>query len=95
MTDITDRIEIHGEETLSKRRYELRSVDLTWRRSDGARQRMTREVYLKGNGAVILLYNRAQRTVVLIRQFRLPTFMNGYREELVEAAAGMLDDAEP
>jgi nudix-type nucleoside diphosphatase (YffH/AdpP family) len=54
-----------------------------------------REVYDRGNGATILLYNLAQRSVVLTRQFRLPAYTNGYRELMIEAAAGLLDDALP
>ena len=95
MKEISDRIRIHGTEVLSKRKYTLKSVDASWRRNDGEWQRLTREVYEKGNGAAILLYNRARRTVVLIRQFRLPTFLNGYNHELIEVPAGMLDGAAP
>jgi nudix-type nucleoside diphosphatase (YffH/AdpP family) len=95
MPDITNRIRILKRETLSKRRYALESIIFAWKRSDGDEQTLTREVYEKGNGAVILLYNRARRSVVLIQQFRLPAYLNGYREELIEAAAGMLDDATP
>jgi nudix-type nucleoside diphosphatase (YffH/AdpP family) len=95
MTDIRDRIRIHQTTTLSKQRYELKSIEFAWHRRDGEWQSLKREVYEKGNGATILLTNRARRSVVLIRQFRLPTFLNGYREELIEAAAGMLDDATP
>ncbi len=54
-----------------------------------------REAYDRGNGATILLYNLAKRTVVLTRQFRMPAYMNGYRDLLIEAAAGLLDDASP
>jgi nudix-type nucleoside diphosphatase (YffH/AdpP family) len=95
MTDISDRVRIQKSTTLSKQRYELKSVEFSWRRNDGEMQSLKREVYEKGNGATILLYHRARRSVVLIRQFRLPTFLNGYRKELIEVAAGMLDDATP
>ncbi len=95
MIDISPRLRIHSETTLSKQRYELKSVEFSWLRGDSEWQRLKREVYEKGNGATILLYNRAHRSVILIRQFRLPTWLNGYRCELIEAAAGMLDDATP
>jgi len=51
--------------------------------------------YDRGNGATILLYNLEQRTVILTRQFRYPAFVNGHSGMLIEAAAGMLDDASP
>jgi nudix-type nucleoside diphosphatase (YffH/AdpP family) len=95
MTDISDRVRIDKTEVLSKHKYLLRLVTFHWRRSDGQWQEQKREVYDKGNGAVILLYNRARRSVVLIRQFRLPAFLNGTRELLTEAPAGVLDGAQP
>jgi len=66
-----------------------------YRRADGSWQTMTRETYDCGNGATILLYNRARRSVILIRQFRFPTYGNGHDGFLIEAAAGLLDHASP
>lgn len=58
--------------------------------------KQVREAYDRGNGAVILLYNRENRTVILTRQFRLPTFINGNPDGMmVEACAGLLDEDEP
>jgi nudix-type nucleoside diphosphatase (YffH/AdpP family) len=95
MTDISDRVRIIATEILSKRKYLLRFVTFAWRRSDGSWQEQKREVYDKGDGAAVLLYNSARRSVILIRQFRLPAFLNGYRGDLIEAAAGVLDGAAP
>jgi nudix-type nucleoside diphosphatase (YffH/AdpP family) len=64
-------------------------------RRDGRWQEQSREAYDRGNGAVILLYNRIQQTVVLIRQFRFPVWINGHNGFLIEAAAGLLDNASP
>jgi GDP-mannose pyrophosphatase NudK len=51
-----------------------------------------REVYDRGNGAAILLYNRVAGTVILTRQFRMPTFLNGNPTGmLIECCAGLLD----
>ena len=56
----------------------------------------SREAYDRGNGAVILLFNKNQRTVILARQFRLPTFINGNADGmLIEACAGLLDKEQP
>ena len=95
MSDIDDRVRIENDVVLSDRKYVLRQLTFSWRRNDGAWQRNIREVYDRGNGAVILPYNLAARRVVLTRQFRMPAFLNGYRETLIEAAAGMLDGAAP
>ncbi len=95
MTDISDRVRLHGLTVLSDNWYVLRKADFSWRRSDGSWQRQEREAYDRGNGAAILLYDTGRRTVVLTRQFRMPAYLNGYRKMLIEAAAGLLDDASP
>ena len=63
-------------------------------RRNGDRQRQTREVYDRGNGATCLLYDPVEGTVLLTRQFRLPVFINGGMESLIETPAGLLDGAE-
>ena len=95
MTDISDRVKIEDISILSDNWYVLRKVKFAWKRSDGTWQDAEREAYDRGNGCTILLFNRARRTVVLTRQFRMPAYMNGYRDMLIEAAAGLLDDASP
>ena len=90
-----ERVRITAEEVLSDDWYLLKKLSFDLRRKDGSWQSQTREVYDRGNGATILLYNRARRTVVLTRQFRLPAFVSGHGGFLVEAAAGLLDNASP
>jgi len=92
---ISDRIRIKGERVLSDRYGTLKSTTLEWRRNDGQWQSMTRDTFDRGNAATILPYNLKRRTVVLVRQFRLPAYVNGYDDLLIEAAAGLLDDASP
>ncbi|PAY07676.1 MULTISPECIES: GDP-mannose pyrophosphatase [Bradyrhizobium] len=92
---IADRVRVKHVELLSKRRYELTSATFDYRRSNGEWQTQVREVYDRGNGAVLLPYNLKARSVVLVRQFRYPAFANGYDDLLIEAAAGLLDDAAP
>lgn len=82
--------------TLSDNWYVLKKYTFDYRRRSGATQRLQREVYDRGNGAVVLLYDPARRTVVLTRQFRLPAFVNGLADGmLIEAAAGLLDAMDP
>jgi len=90
-----DRIRIHQVETLSDDWFLLQKTTFDYRRNDGSWQRQTRETYDRGHGATILLYNRERRTVVLVRQFRFPTYGNGHDGFLIEAAAGLLDQASP
>jgi nudix-type nucleoside diphosphatase (YffH/AdpP family) len=92
---ISDRIRIKGERVLSDHYGTLKSTTFEFRRADGQWQTLTRDVFDRGNAAAILPYNLAQRTIVLVRQFRLPAFVNGHDDLLIEAAAGLLDEASP
>lgn len=90
------RVKIHSIEVLSDNWYILRKATFDYLRNNGEWQTQSREVYDRGNGATILLYNLAQQTVVLTRQFRFPAFTNGLESGLlIEAAAGLLDSASP
>ena len=73
----------------------LTKYELSYRRSDGGWQDMTRETYDRGHGAVVLPYNVERATVVLTRQFRLPAFVTGHDDDLIEACAGLLDARDP
>ena len=92
---ISDRIRIKDERVLSDEHYTLKSATFEWRRGDGEWQTQNREIFERGNAAALLPYNLAQRTVVLVRQFRYPAYLNGYDDLLIEAAAGLLDDETP
>ncbi|UGY17068.1 GDP-mannose pyrophosphatase [Bradyrhizobium septentrionale] len=92
---IADRVRVKDVRVLSKARYLLTSTTFDYRRGNGEWQTQVRESYDRGNGAVLLPYNLKTRSVVLVRQFRYPAFANGYDDLLIEAAAGMLDDAAP
>ena len=92
---IHDRVRVHEVTLLSDNWYVLKSTRFDWLRNDGRWQRMDRETYDRGNGATLLPYNLAQRSVLLTRQFRYPVFVNGHDDLLIEAAAGLLDNAAP
>lgn len=92
---MSDRVRIRSVEVLSDDWYTLRKTTFDYRRRDGTWQRQSRETYDRGNGATILLHNRARRTVILVRQFRFPAFVNGHEGMLTEAPAGLLDEASP
>ena len=92
---VKDRVRVRETKLLSDNWYVLKTTTFDWKRRDGTWQTQSREVYDRGNGAVLLPYNLGQRTVLLVRQFRYPAFVNGYDDLLIEAAAGLLDDAEP
>lgn len=92
----TDKIKIVKEEVLSDNWYILKRYEYEYPKKDGSIQVQKREVYDRGNGAAILLYNKAAGTIILTRQFRLPTFVNGNKTGmLIEACAGLLDADNP
>lgn len=83
-------------ELLSDNWYVLKKATFDYLRRDGTWQRQVRECYDRGNGAVLLLFNAQANTVVLTRQFRFPTFVNGCADGmLIEACAGLLDGDDP
>ncbi len=80
-------------ELLASGWHVLRRTTLDRRRRDGRWVTEQRETYDRGNGATLLLYDVARRTVLLTRQFRFPVYVNGHPDGLlIEAAAGLLDD---
>src|SRR5580704_7783362 len=92
---ISDRVRVKDVRLLSDEHYILKTTTFDYRRTDGEWQTQHRETYDRGNGAALLPYNLARRSVVLVRQFRYPAFVNGYDDLLIEAAAGQLDNAAP
>ena len=91
-----DRVQVLDTEILSDNWYVLKKTTFRYRRADGHSQTLSRETYDRGNGATMLLYNLEQRTVILTRQFRYPTYVNGNATGfLIETAAGLLDMARP
>lgn len=90
------KIDVIKDKILSENYFVLRNITYDLTRKNGDVVRHKREVYDRGNGATILLYNRDKHTVVLIRQFRVATWVNGNEDgRLIETCAGLLDDDEP
>lgn len=91
-----ERIRNLVRETLSDAWYTLYRYTFEYLRSDGSWNKQQREAYDRGNGAAALLYDPDRQTVLLTRQFRLPTYINGNRDGfLTEVCAGLLDGDAP
>lgn len=91
-----DRIKISKTEILSDNWYVLNKVTYDYQKENGEWETHQREAYDRGNGATILLYNQDKATVILTKQFRLPTYINGNDDGmLIEACAGLLDQDNP
>jgi len=87
-----ERIKIKKTELLSDNWYTLNKVTYDYQKKNGEWETHAREAYDRGNGATILLYNKNTKKVILTRQFRLPTYVNGNDNGmLIEACAGLLD----
>lgn len=81
---------------LSDNWYVLKKISYEAKGNDGVVVRQEREAYDRGNGATILLYNKENKTVILTRQFRMPTYINGNDTGMmIECCAGLLDQDNP
>jgi nudix-type nucleoside diphosphatase (YffH/AdpP family) len=92
---LADRIRIKEVKVLSDDWYVLKKTTFDWKHADGVWRTTSRETYDRGNGATLLPYDPVRRTVLLIRQFRYPAYVNGLDDLLIETAAGLLDKASP
>lgn len=92
---MTDRIRIHSVTTLAKDWGTLKKTVFDIRKRNGEWDSQSRETYERGNGAVILPFDRERRTVLLTRQFRFPAYAVGHDPDLIEACAGLLDADDP
>jgi len=91
-----EKVTIISEDVLSDNWYILKKYTFDYERADGKVERQSRESYDRGNGATILLYNTEKQTVLLTRQFRIPSYVNGNSSGmLIEACAGLLDKDNP
>ncbi|MCC9019066.1 MULTISPECIES: GDP-mannose pyrophosphatase NudK [Flavobacterium] len=90
------KIKVTETQLLSDNWYLLNKVTFDYEMKDGKIESHIREVYDRGNGAAILLYNTSKKTVILTRQFRLPTYLNGNKSGMmIEVCAGLLDQDHP
>jgi nudix-type nucleoside diphosphatase (YffH/AdpP family) len=89
-------VQIEKTEILSDNWYTLKKVTFKIQKKDGSFQQQSREAYDRGNGAAILLYDKSTENVILTRQFRLPSFINGNDTGMmIEVCAGLLDNDNP
>ncbi|MGW2158494.1 NUDIX domain-containing protein [Nonomuraea sp. NPDC001699] len=90
------RVRVRDVRLLACNWYVLRATTFDYQHADGHWSTQQRETYDRGNGATVLLYDPARRTVLLTRQFRYPAYVNGHPDGmLLETAAGLLDDEAP
>ncbi len=89
-------INITSVENLSDQTFVLNKITFDFTKSDGSTETQVREIYDHGNGATVFLYNPGQRTIILIRQLRIASYINGNPSGLlIETCAGLLDELSP
>lgn len=90
------KVKITNIENLSHKWYKLDKVDFNYQLNNGTWQHQSRECYDRGDGAAILLYNSSKKTVILTKQFRMPSYLNGNKDGMmIEVCAGLLDENDP
>ncbi len=90
------KVKINTIENLSKCYYKLDRIDFDYQTKNGQWQNQQRESYDRGDGAAILLYNPSKKTVILTKQFRMPSYLNENSDGMmIEVCAGLLDEDDP
>ncbi|WP_442846870.1 NUDIX domain-containing protein [Leeuwenhoekiella sp. H156] len=93
---MNDRLRNMNVSILSDNWYTLKKVDFEYLNNQNVWEKQSREAYDRGNGAVVLLYNPDKKSVILTRQFRMPTYLNKNPDGMmIEACAGLLDENDP
>ena len=90
------KVKITSVENLSNNWYKLDKVNFKYQTKNGEWQNQSRESYDRGDGAAILLYNPTKKTVILTKQFRMPSYLNENEDGMmIEVCAGLLDADDP
>ncbi len=90
------KVKINTITNLSDDWYILDKVNFDYQLKNKKWQNQNRECYNRGNGAAVLLYNTDKKTVILTKQFRMPSYLNGNDDGMmIEVCAGLLDDDDP
>ena len=93
---MSEKVNIKKTETIADQKNTLKKVTFDYQKKNGDWQTKTNELYDMGDATSVLLYNKEQKKVILTRQFRLPTYMNGNKSGmLIETCAGKLGDESP
>src|SRR6266536_3519637 len=93
---MSNKVNIKKIQILSNEKYTLKKITFECTKKDGTSEEQIHEVYDMGNATTVFLYNSQQKTVILTKQFRLPSFINGNKTGiLIETCAGKIDNESP
>jgi len=89
------QVKIKDEKILSDKKYVLKQVEFEKQKKDGSWETQKRQVFDHGNAVTVLLYNKEKKTVLLTKQFRIATYVNGNKDGLlIETPAGLMEEKE-
>jgi GDP-mannose pyrophosphatase NudK len=89
------QVKINDVKILSDEHYVLKKLDFELQQDNGDWKNKKREVFDHGNAVTALLYNKEEKTIILTRQFRIATYVNGNASGmLTETCAGLIDKNE-
>jgi len=89
------QVKINDTKILSNEHYVLKQIDFEQQKKNGEWEKQQREVFDHGNAVTALLYNKENKTVILTKQFRIATYINGNESGmLTETCAGLIDNNE-
>ena len=90
------KIKINNVKTLANDHYKLDKINFDFKTKEGSWQNQSRECYDRGDGACVLLYNPLKKTIILTKQFRMPSYLNDNEDGMmIEVCAGLLDKQDP
>jgi nudix-type nucleoside diphosphatase (YffH/AdpP family) len=92
---VTSKVRIRSDDLLSDFWGKLRKISFDFVHRDGTIEKQVREVYDRGDGAAVLPVDAERGKVLLVRQFRMPAYLNGHSGYLIEACAGIVDEGDP
>ena len=93
---MVEKVKILKEEILSKAWSTLTKYTLAYRRENGKIETQYREVHHTGNGTCVLLINKNTENIILVKQFRIATLVNGHKDGFIyEACAGLVEQKDP
>jgi GDP-mannose pyrophosphatase NudK len=88
-------VKVLGERLLANGRFKLTLTSVEVTETNGVARLMNHEIYHYKGAAALLLYDPERGIVLLVRQFRLGSYLEGAAQPMTEVCAGMLDGDTP
>lgn len=90
---MVDKHKVINRKTLHDGHLKLDEIEIEFDGFDGGKVKATREVVVRKEAAVVLMYEKDTDTVIFVKQFRVPAIEHE-QDWLVEVPAGVIDEGE-